>query len=95
VPAQEGFLLKPGGRDVNTHPLRIAAADDERDTREHLQELLTRLGHEAVAVATGEQLVELCAASPPDLIITDVKMPDLDGIPAATELIDHRQRPWY
>jgi response regulator NasT len=86
VPAQDGFLLKPEGRDVTTQPLHIAVAEDERDTRDPLQELLTRLGHEAVAVTTGKQLVELCAASPPDLIITDVKMPDMDGITVATEV---------
>jgi hypothetical protein len=31
--------------DLPPHPWRIIAADDERDTREYLRELLTRLGH--------------------------------------------------
>jgi response regulator NasT len=71
---------------MTTQRLRIALAEDETDTREYLQELLTRMGHEAVAVATGKQLVELCRASPPDLVLTDIKMPDLDGIDAAIEV---------
>ena len=33
------------------HPLRLAVADDERDVRQFLQELLPHLGHEVVAVA--------------------------------------------
>ena len=62
-------------------PLRVAVADDERDMREFMQELLPRLGHEVVAVAeTGAQLAEQVQAFRPDLVITDIKMPDMDGI---------------
>ena len=44
-------------------------------------------GHQVVAVAqTGRELVELCAATRPDLVITDIKMPDMDGIDAATQI---------
>jgi response regulator NasT len=71
-------------------PLRIAVAEDERDTREYLQALLARLGHQAVAVGTGRQLVELCAASSPDLVLTDIRMPDMDGIEAAA-VINHER----
>jgi response regulator NasT len=72
--------------------LRIAVADDGRDTLEYFQELLPRLGHQVVAVAeNGRQLVEQCRAADPDLVITDIKMPDLDGIAAAVEL--NRERP--
>ncbi len=64
--------------------LRIAVADDERDTREYLREVLPRLGHEVVVVASdGRELAERCPAAAPDLIITDIKMPNLDGIDAA------------
>src|SRR5689334_15690789 len=62
-------------------PLRIAVADDERDMREYLQEVLPRLGYEVVSVAeTGRQLAEQVQAHRPNLIITDIKMPDMDGI---------------
>jgi response regulator NasT len=75
-------------------PLRIAIADDERDTRDFFQELLPRWGHEVVAVAeTGRQLAELCRATHPDLIITDIKMPDMDGIEATTFLNQDFQAP--
>ena len=75
-------------------PLRIAVAEDDRDTREYLQEVLIRLGHQVVAVAeTGRQLVERCRASLPDLIITDVRMPDLDGIEVAAIINRDRSVP--
>jgi two-component system, response regulator PdtaR len=68
-------------------PLRIAVADDDRDVRQFFEELLSRLGYEVVAVAeSGRQLVERCGSTRPDLVITDIKMPDLDGIAAAVEV---------
>lgn len=71
-------------------PLRIAVADDELDMRDYLQETLPAIGHQVVGVAkTGRELVELCRSTP-DLIITDIKMPDMDGIEAAVEICrDH------
>jgi len=66
--------------------LRIVVADDERDMRQFLQEMLTHLGHTVVGTAeTGRQLVEQCGTRAPDLIVTDIKMPDLDGLEAAAE----------
>jgi response regulator NasT len=67
--------------------LRIAVADDEQDVRDYYQRVLPRLGHQLVATArTGRDLVEQCRALRPDLIITDIKMPDMDGIDAAEEI---------
>src|SRR4051812_41091902 len=70
-----------------TRSLKVAVADDERDTRQFFQEVLPHLGHEIVAVAEdGRQLAERCRAAKPDLIITDIRMPGRDGIEAAAEV---------
>lgn len=70
-----------------TRPLRIAVADDELDMRDYFQKILPILGHTVVAVAaTGRELVTQCKASRPDLVITDIKMPDMDGIEAAVQI---------
>ena len=69
-----------------TRPLRIAVAEDERNMREYLRELLPRLGHEVVAVEDGRQLVELCRTAPPDLVLTDIRMGEVDGLAAAAEI---------
>jgi two-component system, response regulator PdtaR len=73
-------------------PLRIAVADDERDMCDYLAEVLPRLGHVVVAVApSGRQLLEQCLAAPPDLVITDIMMPDMDGFQLAEAV--NRLRP--
>src|ERR1700730_13572629 len=70
-----------------TRALRIAVADDEPRMRDYFQKILPGLGHEVVSVAkTGRELVEQCRTSRPDLIITDINMPELDGIDAAIEI---------
>src|SRR5262245_43936914 len=70
-----------------TQPLRIIIADDEPDMRDYFKKILPRLGHQVVAAAeTGRELVERCLALHPDLVITDIKMPELDGIDAAAVL---------
>jgi two-component system, response regulator PdtaR len=68
-------------------PLRIAVADDEADMREYFQKILPLLGHKVVAIAgTGKELVEQCRQLRPNLVITDIKMPDMDGIDAANQI---------
>lgn len=75
-----------------TSRLRIAIAEDERDMREYLQEAVVRLGHEVVVSAsTGKQLVDQCRTAKPELVITDIKMGDLDGIDAAQQI--NQQQP--
>jgi response regulator NasT len=72
--------------------LRIIVADDESDMRDFFEKMLPRFGHQVVAVAEdGAQLVERCRQLNPDLIITDIKMPQLDGIEASTQIC--RERP--
>ena len=67
--------------------LRIAVADDESDMQEYYRTILPVLGHVVVAVAeTGRELIEKCREQHPDLVITDIKMPDMDGIDAAMQI---------
>ena len=73
-------------------PLRIAVADDEKDMQDYFSTILPDLGHKVVAVAAnGNDLVVLCKETKPDLVITDIKMPDMDGIEAASRI--YRESP--
>jgi response regulator NasT len=74
--------------------LKIVVADDEPDMRDYFQQILPLLGHQVIGVArTGRELVELCTAMHPDLVITDIKMPDMDGIDAAGQIYRHEPIP--
>lgn len=77
-----------------TKCIRISIADDEADMRDFLARMLPRCGHEVVSSAeNGRQLIEDCHRMTPDLVITDIKMPDLDGIEASTQINAERPVP--
>jgi AmiR/NasT family two-component response regulator len=77
-----------------TRSLRIVVADDEPDMRDYFRKILPRLGHQVLAAAeTGRELVESCRRAVPDLVVTDIKMPDMDGIEAATQIYKDRPVP--
>jgi AmiR/NasT family two-component response regulator len=74
--------------------LRIAVADDESEMRDFFEKVLPRFGHQVVAVAeNGAELVEHCRRVQPDLVITDIKMPELDGIEASCQICRDRPIP--
>jgi len=76
-----------------TQSLKIVAADDESAIRDYYQELLPKLGHQVVLAQSGEQLVALCQAIQPDLIIADIKMGEKDGLDAVDEINRLREVP--
>ncbi len=70
-----------------TEPLRIAVADDEPLMRRWYENTLTKLGHQVVVSASdGEEVVQQCRRERPDLLISDIKMPNMDGLAAAEKI---------
>lgn len=73
---------------------RVVIADDESIIRMDLKEMLTTLGYLVVGEAgDGISAVNLARELRPDLVIMDIKMPDLDGIAAAKILTEERIAP--
>lgn len=69
-------------------PVRIVVAEDEALIRMDLVEMLVEAGYDVLAQASdGAQAIDLVKEYKPDLAILDVKMPILDGISAAEEII--------
>jgi two-component system, response regulator PdtaR len=74
--------------------LRVVVADDEVRMRDFYAAFLPVLGHQVVGSAgSGRELIERCVAQRPDLVITDVKMPELDGIAAVAEVFRNKAVP--
>ena len=61
-------------------PARILVADDERSMRELLAIVLRREGYEVLLAENGRAAIELLEREPVDLLISDIKMPDLSGV---------------
>lgn len=67
-------------------PHRILVVDDDTDVRDLVCRMLEQSGYEAVAAKDGRQALERLSPLPPDLVITDVVMPDVDGFEVLLKL---------
>jgi DNA-binding NtrC family response regulator len=67
---------------------RVLIADDERRQRDILQMILEAEGYETSSAGNGRQALEAARATAFDIVLTDLKMPDLNGI----ELLSQLQR---
>ena len=59
---------------------KILVVDDDRETRISLFEALNRHGYQVSVAENGRMALEMLSRSPADLVITDVKMPEMDGL---------------
>jgi len=74
--------------------LRIIIADNESIIRMDLKEMLEEAGHTIVAEASnGAKAVDLVREHQPDLVIMDIKMPEMDGITAAKIISNEKIAP--
>jgi len=65
---------------------RVLVVDDEQVIADTLARILDLNGYDASAVYTGTAAVENARALQPDLVISDVIMPDMNGIEAAISI---------
>ena len=74
--------------------MRVLIVDDESIIRMDLRDIIESCGHEVVAEGTnGVEALALCKKHKPDIILMDVKMPELDGIEAARQIGFHHEAP--
>lgn len=59
--------------------VKVLVADDDAMNREIMEAYLALGGYETILARDGETALELARAHRPHLIITDVRMPDMDG----------------
>jgi len=61
-------------------PRTILVVDDTRVSREPLAKLLRREGYKAVCASDGLEALSTMKANPPDLVLLDLMMPNMDGL---------------
>lgn len=57
----------------------VLLADDNEDIIELLQLILSKSGYRLEVARGGKQALDLCLKSPPDMLLLDLKMADMDG----------------
>jgi CheY-like chemotaxis protein len=58
----------------------VLIVDDDADLSETLARLLGRFGHKCLVAASGAEAITLIDAASPDLVVTDLHMPGMDGV---------------
>lgn len=59
---------------------KILVVDDDRTLRITLTRALENIGYQVEQVSSGVEALEACIKNPPDLVVSDVMMPEMDGI---------------
>jgi len=71
---------------MSDESLQILIVDDNEMATELLSEFIGLLGHDARTAATGAAAIAACAERAPQVVITDIVLPDLDGYALAGQL---------
>lgn len=93
-----GILQKPLQFDTLFHLIDSAAksliliVDDNKDFCESLEELLQTQGHRTLTAFSGEQAWLLCQRSDIDVLILDIKLPDIDGFELLTRINEYNYK---
>ena len=67
-------------------PLRILVVEDHEYGREALVTVLRKFGHEVLGTATGREAIATAEREPPDIVLVDIGLPDVDGYEVARAL---------
>ena len=65
---------------------RLMVIDDERLARLTLRKILERVGHEVVEATNGAEGIAMFRAHPCEFVVTDIVMPDKEGVETIKEL---------
>lgn len=76
---------------MGVRQLRILVVDDDRDVADSLAALLEILDYDVCVAYSGIGALEIAGRYRPDIVILDVNMPEMDGLPTARQLKDERR----
>ena len=70
---------------------KILVADDEPYLVALLQDIIEQIGHEVIATMNGVEVLDLAIRKKPDLIILDIKFPDISGFNICMQLKQNKK----
>jgi PAS domain S-box-containing protein len=79
-------MRPPQSEQITLPGVRILVVDDEEDSRELIHEVLTRYEAEVVCAASAKEALEVLERQTPDVIISDIGMPEKDGYQLIREI---------
>jgi CheY-like chemotaxis protein len=75
--------------------IRILIIDDHADTRNLLRFFLEHCGAQSAVASNGQEALETIKTERPDLVISDLAMPHMDGYELMEKIQDSRRRNWF
>lgn len=71
--------------------IRLLVVEDERDTADMLAAYFEAQGFEVMSAAWGQDAVQIAREKQPDLVLLDIRLPDIDGFEVCRQLRSHRR----
>lgn len=86
IPASEAPRDSSARTQDSSRKQRILVVDDEQLIAQSLRDILTRAGFDTVFALSGTEAIKMAEQICPDIVISDVIMPDLDGVQTAVRI---------
>jgi CheY-like chemotaxis protein len=68
--------------------IKAIVADDNQNNLDVLRRILERIGVDVVTASNGQEALVAIQASPPDIVLMDIRMPVMDGVEAARQILE-------